>query len=95
MNVPLNTGNWTRRGSQRTRLLLEGYRGEDAKEKASTMRTYWVPGVNNLGSFGRWAFAEFTRVFEIEAELNDLVDLLVYQSAEAGGDRRFCQSDRG
>ncbi len=24
------------------------------------MRAYWVPGVNNLGKFGRWAFAEFT-----------------------------------
>jgi hypothetical protein len=26
-----------------------------------------VPGVNNLGKYGRWAFAEFTEVFEIEA----------------------------
>ena len=25
------------------------------------MDAYWVPGVNNLGTFGRWAFAEFTR----------------------------------
>ena len=32
------------------------------------MRTYWVPGVNNLGKFGRWAFAEFTSVFEIDAD---------------------------
>ena len=28
---------------------IKGYRGEDAKEKKSTMETYWVPGVNNLG----------------------------------------------
>jgi len=47
---------------------IKGYRGEDAKEKANTMRAYWVPGVNNLGRFGRWAFAEFTEVYEIEAE---------------------------
>ena len=32
------------------------------------MRAYWVPGVNNLGKFGRWAFAEFTAVYEIELE---------------------------
>ena len=51
--------------------------GEDAKEKASTMRTYWVPGANNLGGFGRWAFAEFTAVFEIEEEFNKLVDALI------------------
>ena len=56
---------------------IKGYRGEDAKEKASTMRTYWVPGVNNLGGFGRWAFAEFTAMFEIEAEFNKLIDNLI------------------
>ncbi len=52
---------------------IKGYRGEDAKEKANTMKAYWVPGVNNLGKFGRWAFAEFTEVFEIEDEFNKLV----------------------
>lgn len=47
---------------------IKGYRREDAKEKKSTMDTYWVPGVNNLGSYGRWAFAEFTDVYEIGAD---------------------------
>ena len=41
--------------------------GEDAIEKKSTMDTYWVPGVNHLGSHGRWAFAEFTEVFAVRA----------------------------
>jgi type III restriction enzyme len=53
---------------------IKGYRGEDAKEKANTMRTYWVPGVNNLGKFGRWAFAEFTSVYEIESDFAKLID---------------------
>lgn len=48
---------------------IKGYRGEDAKDKASTMQTYWVPGVNNLGSYGRWAFAEFTDIWGMETEL--------------------------
>ena len=58
------------------RLVVEikGYRGEDAKEKANTMRTYWVPGVNNVGKFGRWAFAEFTSVYEIESDFAKLID---------------------
>ncbi|MDH4319483.1 MAG: hypothetical protein OEV64_13925, partial [Desulfobulbaceae bacterium] len=47
---------------------IKGYRGEDAKEKKATMETYWVPGVNNLGQYGRWAFAEFTSVYEIECD---------------------------
>jgi type III restriction enzyme len=55
---------------------IKGFRGEDAKEKANTMRAYWVPGVNNLGKFGRWAFAEFTEVYEIEKAFGWLVDEL-------------------
>ncbi|MBF0419609.1 MAG: DEAD/DEAH box helicase family protein [Magnetococcales bacterium] len=47
---------------------VKGFRGEDAKDKANTMRVYWVPGVNNLKKFGRWAFAEFTEVFAMEAD---------------------------
>ena len=52
------------------RLVVEikGYRGEDAKEKRSTMETYWVPGVNHLKTYGRWAFAEFTAVYRIESD---------------------------
>ena len=42
---------------------IKGYRREDAKEKKSTMETYWVPGVNHLGTFGRWAFVEITDVY--------------------------------
>jgi type III restriction enzyme len=32
------------------------------------METYWIPRVNNLDQYGRWAFAEFTQVYEIEAD---------------------------
>ncbi|MGH8553473.1 MAG: restriction endonuclease, partial [Methylococcales bacterium] len=46
---------------------IKGYRRKDAKEKKSTMDTYWVPGVNNLKQYGRWACAEFTEVYRIEA----------------------------
>jgi type III restriction enzyme len=63
---------------------IKGYRGEDAKEKKSAMETYWVPGVNRLGTYGRWAFAEFTDVYQIEsdfqakveAEFNRMIDCL-------------------
>jgi type III restriction enzyme len=53
---------------------IKGYRREDAKEKKATMDTYWVPGVNNLKTFGRWAFAEFTEVYQIEADFNEKVE---------------------
>jgi type III restriction enzyme len=53
---------------------IKGYRREDAKEKKSTMETYWVPGVNHLGSHSRWAFAEFTEVYQIEADFKAKVE---------------------
>jgi type III restriction enzyme len=58
------------------RLIVEikGYRGEDAKAKKETMETYWIPGVNELNVFGRWAFAEFTDVFEIQDAFDRLID---------------------
>ena len=52
---------------------IKGYRREDAKEKKATMDTYWVPGVNNLKQHGRWAFAEFTEMYQIEAEFNQMI----------------------
>ena len=47
---------------------IKGFRGEDAKVKKETMDTYWIPGVNHLGTYGRWALAEFTEVYQIEAD---------------------------
>jgi type III restriction enzyme len=53
---------------------IKGFRGENASAKANTMRSYWIPGVNNLGKYGRWAFAEFTAVYEIEREFGELIE---------------------
>jgi len=69
---------------------IKGYRREDAKEKKSTMENYWVPGVNNLGVFGRWAFSEFTDVYliqtdfeaRVEPEFDTMIDAV---AAPAGG----------
>lgn len=53
---------------------IKGYRGEDAKEKKETMETYWVPGVNHLKSYGRWAFVELKEVYQIEADFKAKVE---------------------
>ena len=52
---------------------IKGYRREDAKEKKSTMENYWVPGVNNHGQYGRWAFAEFADVYEMQEDFSNKV----------------------
>ena len=53
---------------------IKGYRGEDAKQKKETMDIYWVPGVNHLGEHGRWAFAEFCDVYEMETDFAQKVE---------------------
>ena len=73
------------------RLVVEikGFRGEDAKEKKATMETYWVPGVDRLESFGRWAFAEFTDVYalgdNLESEITAHLTELIAQAAVPRG----------
>ncbi len=64
---------------------IKGYRGEDAKDKKNTMDSYWIPGVNNLKTYGRWAFIEFKDVYLIEDEFEDMfnstIDSIVAETA--------------
>jgi type III restriction enzyme len=64
---------------------IKGYRGTDAPIKKEAMEVYWVPGVNNIKAFGRWAFAEFTDIhtladdFEarVEGRFNEMMQEVV------------------
>ncbi len=64
-------------------LEVKGYRDEDAKMKAQTMKELWVPGVNHLGRFGRWAFGEFTEVFGMEKAFKALIDKFVMDTEKS------------
>jgi type III restriction enzyme len=56
------------------------------------METYWVPAVNHSGTYGRWDFAEFTDVHEIESgfeamvenAVNQMIDEVATETAGAG-----------
>jgi type III restriction enzyme len=48
---------------------IKGYRREDAKDKKNAMNAYWIPGVNSLKSYGRWAFVEMQDVYTLETDL--------------------------
>ena len=67
---------------------IKGYRREDAKEKKTTMDTYWVPGVNNHGNYGRWAFAEFTDVYEMQSDFEAKVEAAFNEMIERHAARR-------
>lgn len=69
---------------------IKGYRGENAVEKRNTMDVYWVPGINRLGTHGRWAFAEFTDVWAIRqdfaAKVESAFDAMISKAATAACD---------
>ena len=97
--VPYHLGSQTRRyipdfivlvddGHGKNDLLhlvveIKGYRGEDAKEKKATMETCWVPGVNQLNAYGRWAFAEFCDVHSMEAEFGAKIEKEFHKFVES------------
>ena len=55
-------------------MEIKGFRSEDVNDKQATIETYWVPGVNNLKSYGRWAFAQFEDVHLMNAEFKEKVE---------------------
>ena len=60
---------------------IKGFRNQDARMKKLTMDTYWVPGVNGLGDYGRWAFEEFTDAYEIEDGFDALMRKVITESS--------------
>ena len=67
---------------------IKGYRREDAKEKKDTMKTYWVPGVNGLRTYGRWDIVEFGEVYAMQAEFAAKVEAEFARIVDAVVDER-------
>ena len=56
---------------------VKGRRGENAKVKKETMENYWIPGVNRLGGYGRWAFVELRDVHSMEEDFDNAIESFV------------------
>jgi type III restriction enzyme len=69
-------------GEEPLNLILEvkGIRDESDKAKAQTTKDLWVPGVNALGGFGRWRFAEFRDWAMMDEDFAKLVDRLLKEN---------------
>ena len=52
---------------------VKGRRDENAKVKKETMENYWIPGVNRLGGYGRWAFVELEDVHSMKEDFNKAI----------------------
>jgi type III restriction enzyme len=49
---------------------VKGFRGEDVKDKQTFIETYWIPGVNHLQEYGRWAFVELKEIYALEDDFD-------------------------
>jgi len=63
------------RGEGGINLIIE-VTGENKKDKAtkvSTVRTLWVPAMNNHGGFGEWGFVEIKDPWDAEKEIRSFL----------------------
>ncbi|MDR3171929.1 MAG: hypothetical protein LBU17_09940 [Treponema sp.] len=44
-----------------------------SRDKRAAMETYWIPGVNRMGKYGRWAFLELRDPFQMRAEFEGII----------------------
>ncbi|RWD54162.1 MAG: restriction endonuclease [Mesorhizobium sp.] len=64
------------RGADDPLMLVVEIKGErliDDQIKAETMRSLFVPGINNLGTFGRWDFVELTNLWTMEKDFGQAI----------------------
>lgn len=58
---------------------IKGYRREDTKQKALTMRNYWVPGVNRTEKYGRWDFLELKDKNKMKSQFEEYINSILQQ----------------
>ena len=62
---------------------IKGQPDEQSKAKSETMRGQWIPGVNNLGEFGRWEFLELRDINTLAADFRAFVNSVLAKSEAA------------
>lgn len=73
-------------------LEVKGQAADDDKVKRMYVENYWAPGVNNLGKYGKWAFAELRDVnnfkCEVTAKINEVLGQTDTSNECRTGERR-------
>jgi type III restriction enzyme len=54
-------------------IEVKGYRREDAVAKKEAIETYWIPAINHMKSFGRWAFLELDDPYLMESQIDQKI----------------------
>lgn len=52
---------------------VSGFRKRDKDAKSTTMKSLWIPAINNHGGFGRWDFVEVTDIDQVKSVVRDAV----------------------
>ena len=55
-------------------IEVKGFVNEDVNNKRTAIEGQWIPGVNRLGSYGKWAFGQFESVFSMEQDFEQFID---------------------
>lgn len=58
---------------RRTRRPASTSQSAADRQRKAALESYWVPGVNNLKTHGRWGFVEFTDVFQMQEDFGKRV----------------------
>ena len=71
-------------------LEVSGREKKEKKEKVATARTLWVPAINALGTFGRWAFHETADPWNVMTEIRTFLEhqMISKQKNPLGGINR-------
>ena len=54
-------------------IEIKGFVNEDVNNKRTAIESQWIPGVNRLGSYGKWAFGQFEEIFSIEQDFENFI----------------------
>ena len=52
---------------------VKGFVNEDVNNKRTAIEGQWIPGVNRLGSYGKWAFGQFESVFSLKQDFENFI----------------------
>ena len=54
-------------------IEVKGFVNEDVNNKRTAIEGQWIPGVNRLGSYGKWAFGQFESAFSMKQDFENFI----------------------
>lgn len=68
---------------------IKGQETGNSDDKKATMETYWVPGVNNLKTYGRWDFVQLTDLYSMQDDFGQAAATTIKRILDVAIDKRI------